>query len=67
VSDDDALTAVNFLAQNELVTTPSGAAGLAAILSNAKLDIAIPDNSICLVIATEGSIYANEFSGPKPD
>ena len=67
VSDDDALTAVNFLAQNELATTPSGAAGLAAILSNAKLDIAIPDNSICLVIATEGSIYANEFSGSKLD
>lgn len=56
VSDDDARTAANFLANNELATTPSGAAGLAAILSNEKLDIAIPDNSTCLVIATEGSV-----------
>ena len=56
VSDDDALTAANFLAQNKLATTPSGAAGLAAILSNEKLDISIPDNSTCLVIATEGSV-----------
>ena len=56
VSDNDAFTAADFLAQNKLATTPSGAAGLAAILSNAKLDIAITDNSICLVIATEGSV-----------
>ena len=56
VSDEDALTAANFLAKNKLATTPSGAAGLAAVLSNAKLDIAIPGNSTCLVIATEGSI-----------
>ena len=56
VSDEEALTAANFLAKNKLATTPSGAAGLAAVLSNAKLDIAIPGNSTCLVIATEGSI-----------
>ena len=56
VSDDDALTAANFLAKNKIATTPSGAAGLAAMLSNAKLDIAIPDNSTCLIIATEESI-----------
>ena len=55
VSDEDALAAADFLAQNNLATTASGAAGLAAILSNAKLDITIPDNSICLAIATEGS------------
>ena len=55
VSDEDALAAADFLAQNKLATTASGAAGLAAILSNAKLDITIPDNSTCLVIATEGS------------
>jgi len=56
VSDGDALVATDFLAQNKIATTPSGAAGLAAILSNAKLGIAIPDNSTCLAIATEGSI-----------
>jgi diaminopropionate ammonia-lyase len=55
VSDEGALAAADFLAQNNLATTASGAAGLAAILSNAKLDITIPDNSICLAIATEGS------------
>ena len=56
VSDDDANTAANFLAQNKLATTPSGAAGLAAILPNAKLNIAIPEYSTCLVIATEGGV-----------
>ena len=56
VSDDDANTAANFLVQNKVATTPSGAAGLAAIFSNAKLNIAIPDHSACLVIATEGSV-----------
>ena len=56
VSDDDANTAANFLAQNKVATTPSGAAGLAAIFSNSKLNIAIPDHSACLVIATEGSV-----------
>lgn len=54
VSDDDANTAANFLAQNKIVTTPSGAAGLAAILSNAKMNI--PEHSTCLVIATEGGV-----------
>ena len=55
VSDEDALAAADFLAQNNLATTASGAAGLAAILSIAKLDITIPDYSVCLAIATEGS------------
>ena len=54
VSDDDANTAANFLAQNKVATTPSGAAGLAAILSSAKLNI--PEHSTCLVIATEGGV-----------
>ena len=59
VSDDEAATAVDYLAQHELSTTPSGAAGIAAILINSELDskekLAIPDGSICLAIASEGS------------
>jgi diaminopropionate ammonia-lyase len=60
ISDDEAVAAVNFLAQSELATTPSGAAGIAAILLNSELDskfnIAIPDGSICLAIVSEGSL-----------
>jgi diaminopropionate ammonia-lyase len=60
ITDDEAVAAVNFLAQSELATTPSGAAGIAAILLNSELDskfnIAIPDGSICLAIVSEGSL-----------
>jgi diaminopropionate ammonia-lyase len=56
VSDESALDAAKFLATEKILTTPSGAAGLAAVLTNASLDLEIPDGSICLALATEGTI-----------
>lgn len=56
ISETQAETSVAFLQENSLETTPSGAAGMAAILSAASLEISIEDGSVCLAIVTEGRI-----------
>lgn len=55
VSDAEAVTAVARLAESGIVTTPSGAAGMAAMLVAAQLGIEITEDSTSLVIATEAS------------
>ncbi len=53
ISDLDAERAVEFLAAHQLRTTPSGAAGVAAVLVAAEQNAEIPENSICLALVTE--------------
>jgi len=53
ISDLDAERAVAFLAAHQLRTTPSGAAGVAAVLGAAGQNPEIPDNAICLALVTE--------------
>ena len=53
ISDLDAERAVAFLAAHQLCTTPSGAAGVAAVLNAAGQNPEIPDNAICLALVTE--------------
>ena len=53
ISDLDAERAVEFLAAHQLRTTPSGAAGVAAVLGAAGQNPEIPDNAICLALVTE--------------
>ena len=54
VSDANADDAVCYLENNGIQTTPSGAAGVAAILNADQLHIPLKDDSSCLAIATEG-------------
>ncbi len=56
VSESDATAAVSFLAEQGLETTPSGAAGAAAILAADRLNIPLPEDSRCLAIVTEGPV-----------
>ena len=56
VSESEADTAVIHLAESGIATTPSGAAGMAAMLAAPRLEIGISEGSVCLVIATEGHI-----------
>jgi len=56
VSESEADTAVIQLAESGIATTPSGAAGMAAMLAASRLEIGMSEGSICLVIATEGYI-----------
>jgi len=56
ISDAEAADAVSLLAENAIQTTPSGAAGMAAILKAGQLEISIADSSTCLAIATEGPV-----------
>ena len=56
VSESEAHTAVLQLVESGIATTPSGAAGMAAMLEVDRLGIALMKESICLVIATEESI-----------
>ena len=53
VSDLAAERAVEYLATHQLRTTPSGAAGVAAVLGAAVQNPEIPDNAICLALVTE--------------
>ena len=53
VSDLAAERAVEYLATHQLRTTPSGAAGVAAVLGTAAQNPEIPDNAICLALVTE--------------
>ncbi|MFZ8990780.1 MAG: diaminopropionate ammonia-lyase [Pseudohongiellaceae bacterium] len=53
ISDSDAERAVEFLAAHQLRTTPSGAAGVAAVLGAAGQNPEIPENAICLALVTE--------------
>ena len=53
VSDLAAERAVEYLATHQLRTTPSGAAGVAAVLGAAEQNPEIPDNAICLALVTE--------------
>ena len=53
ISDLDAERAVEFLAAHQLRTTPSGAAGVAAVLGAAGQNPEIPDNAFCLALVTE--------------
>ena len=52
-SDRDAERAVEFLAAHQLRTTPSGAAGVAAVLNTAGQNPEIPEDAICLALVTE--------------
>ena len=53
ISDLAAKRAVQYLATHQLRTTPSGAAGVAAVLGAAGQNPDIPDNAICLALVTE--------------
>ena len=53
VSDLAAERAVGYLATHQLRTTPSGAAGVAAVLGAAGQNLGIPANAICLALVTE--------------
>ena len=53
ICDLDAERAVEFLATHQLLTTPSGAAGVAAVLSATEQNLEIPDNAVCLALVTE--------------
>ena len=53
ISDLAAERAVQYLATHQLRTTPSGAAGVAAVLGAAGQNPDIPDNAICLALVTE--------------
>ena len=53
ISDLDAERAVEFLATHQLCTTPSGAAGVAAVLGAAEQNLEIPENAVCLALVTE--------------
>ena len=53
ISDLDAERAVEFLANHQLCTTPSGAAGVAAVLGAAEQNLEIPENAVCLALVTE--------------
>ena len=44
---------MEFLATHQLRTTPSGAAGVAAVLAATEQNLEIPDNAVCLALATE--------------
>ena len=54
ISESDAAAAVTYLDERGITTTPSGAAGVAAILLAKQLGIPLSDESTCLAIATEG-------------
>ena len=56
LSDSEAEDAVSFLAANGIITTPSGAAGMAAVLNAQSLEINLPEEASCLIIATEGPV-----------
>lgn len=56
ISESDAANAVSYLANNNIETTPSGAAGVAAVLDPAHLEIAVEENARCLAIVTEGLV-----------
>lgn len=56
ISDSDAENTASFLAENGVLTTPSGAAGMAAIKLADDLDIPVSNDSICLTIVTEGTL-----------
>ena len=53
ISDLDAERAVTFLATHQLRTTPSGAAGVAAVLNAAGQNPEMQENAICLAVVTE--------------
>ena len=56
ISDLDAERAVTFLAPHQLRTSPSGAAGVAAMLNAAGQNPDMPENAICLALVTEAEI-----------
>ena len=56
ISDLDAERAVTFLATHQLRTSPSGAAGVAAMLNAAGQNPDMPENAICLALVTEAEI-----------
>ena len=56
VSEAEAESATSFLATNGIATTPSGAAGMAAILFAERLDLPLANDAFCLAIATEGKL-----------
>ena len=53
VEDSDAANAALFLAEKGIVTTPSGAAGMAGVQVSEQLNIPISNDAVCLIIATE--------------
>ena len=55
ISEDDAEQAKDYFREQNLETTTSGAAGLAAVLKHEELDITLSASDKVLVIATEGS------------
>lgn len=55
IGEDDAEQAKDYFREQNLETTTSGAAGLAAVLKHEELDITLSASDKVLVIATEGS------------
>ena len=56
ISDTEADAAVSYLAKHGIATTPSGAAGVSAILVAKNLGVEITKNEMCLAIVTEGLV-----------
>jgi diaminopropionate ammonia-lyase len=54
IGELDAAAAVTYLDERGIATTPSGAAGVAAILLAEEIGISLSGESTCLAIATEG-------------
>ena len=53
ISDRQAEQAVDFLTMHQLRTSPSGAAGVAAMLSADERNEGMPESCVCLALATE--------------
>ncbi len=56
VSENDASIAVDFLQSQNIVTTESGAAGVASVLSPTASDLSVPEDAVCLAIVSEGQV-----------
>lgn len=56
ISESDASKAVDFLRNQNIHTTESGAAGLASVLPGSMSDLEIPEGSTCLAIISEGQV-----------
>ena len=54
IDDEDVEDAVDYLRKSDIETTPSGAAGLAAVLTFSKLNLDLGTDPLALTIITEG-------------
>lgn len=56
ITDEEALTGINYAKAEGIGTTHSGAAGLGAILASSRLGITLTHGSTALVILSEGTV-----------